>query len=154
MGCSIPRAERSRSPHQFVGYWGYGNAVELAAEIDRSLQQTSGTVQMQRSPVQPDQPIWRVAFVGLDRLPDPQPYLAALSAAELPSPDAWVKLLGCDRLILGREPFGRVPLYWMQIGRVLWFASRLPLLLPLISQPQVSIPALYGYSCFPMFRHR
>jgi hypothetical protein len=43
---------------------------------------------------------------------------------------------GGHRLILGREPFGKVPLYGMQQGQVIWFASRLQLLLPVIENPE------------------
>jgi asparagine synthase (glutamine-hydrolysing) len=79
--------------------------------------------------------------------------LAALSASgvachgESAFADAWV-VHDLDRLRLGREPFGHVPLYWTQIGQVIWFASRLSLLLPLVEAPQISVPAVYGYSCF------
>jgi asparagine synthase (glutamine-hydrolysing) len=95
---------------------------------------------------------WGVAYLGLDEtdidVVTPKGMFAALSAAGFPdSPDAWVKVQG-ECLTLGREPFGRVPLYWTQLGQVIWFASRLQLLLPVIETPQLSIPGLYGYSCF------
>ncbi len=74
--------------------------------------------------------------------------VAALSASGLfTSPDAWVSMRLNDCLILGREPFGKVPLYWFLCGQVIWFASRLQLLLPIV-KPEVSIPGLYGYNCF------
>jgi asparagine synthase (glutamine-hydrolysing) len=69
--------------------------------------------------------------------------------------DCWVSLKGSD-LILGREPFGRTPLYWIECDspeervcqRTIWFASHLQLLLPLIAQPEIDSGGLYGYSCF------
>jgi asparagine synthase (glutamine-hydrolysing) len=61
--------------------------------------------------------------------------------------DCWAKLQGAD-LILGREPFGRTPLYWTEIDATIWFASHLQLLLPLISPPEIDLSGLYGYSCF------
>ncbi|MBF2067093.1 MAG: asparagine synthase [Calothrix sp. C42_A2020_038] len=63
------------------------------------------------------------------------------------SPDAWVRIDN-GNLVLGREPFGRVPLYWMQQEQVIWFASHLQLLLPFIEAPKVNIAAVYGYTCF------
>ncbi|NER05696.1 MAG: asparagine synthase, partial [Okeania sp. SIO3C4] len=60
---------------------------------------------------------------------------------------AWVKQAN-NQLILGREPFGRVPLYWVKIEKVIWFASQFKLLLPIISEPSISIPGFYGYTCF------
>jgi asparagine synthase (glutamine-hydrolysing) len=61
--------------------------------------------------------------------------------------DCWARLQGSD-LVLGREPFGRTPLYWTERDSTIWFASHLQLLLPLLSQPQIDIGGLYGYSCF------
>jgi len=63
-------------------------------------------------------------------------------------PDAAVWLKDGRHLILERDPFGRVPLYWLHQGKTIWFASRLEFLLPLLQTPDISIPALYGYTCF------
>ncbi|MEA5467712.1 asparagine synthetase B family protein [Spirulina sp. 06S082] len=62
--------------------------------------------------------------------------------------DAWVKI-ETDRLILGRESFGRTPLYWLQQEETIWFASHLQLLLllPAIA-PRIDLAGLYGYCCF------
>jgi len=100
----------------------------------------------------PNHPIWNVASTEIDSAPDlptkkgdslrdsyasPTLQIAALSASGLctyPStnglllPDAWVNVRE-NCLILGREPFGRVTLYWTQIGQSIWFASSLQLLL-------------------------
>jgi asparagine synthase (glutamine-hydrolysing) len=69
-----------------------------------------------------------------------------LSASGLVELDAWACVRD-DALVLGREPFGRVPLYWREVEGRIWFSSHLKLLLPL-AQNCVSLPALYGYSCF------
>jgi asparagine synthase (glutamine-hydrolysing) len=60
--------------------------------------------------------------------------------------DCWVRLQGED-LILGREPFGRVPLYWTKIDATIWFATHLQLLLPLIPRSEIDLAGFYGYSC-------
>lgn len=73
--------------------------------------------------------------------------LVSLSADGLSQPHAWVKVIA-NNLILGREMFGRVSLYWTTINQTIWFASRLDLLLPLVESIDVNIAALYGYSCF------
>jgi asparagine synthase (glutamine-hydrolysing) len=60
--------------------------------------------------------------------------------------DCWVRLKKAD-LRLGREPFGRTPLYWTAVDSTIWFASHVQLLLPLISQPEIDVAGFYGYSC-------
>jgi asparagine synthase (glutamine-hydrolysing) len=70
-----------------------------------------------------------------------------MSASGFYEPDTWVRL-EADRLILGREAFGRVPLFWTQQNNVIWFASQLKLLLEIRENPEISIAGLYGYSCF------
>ena len=61
--------------------------------------------------------------------------------------DCWARLKDTD-LILGREPFGKTPLYWLELESTIWFGSHLRLLLPLIPQPEIDLAGLYGYSCF------
>ncbi|WP_310485201.1 asparagine synthetase B family protein [Chamaesiphon sp. VAR_48_metabat_403] len=61
--------------------------------------------------------------------------------------DCWVRLQDTD-LVLGREPFGRTPLYWMERDGTIWFASHLQLLLPLASPSAIDLGGFYGYSCF------
>ena len=61
--------------------------------------------------------------------------------------DCWVRLKDSG-LILGREAFGKTPLYWTEIDSTIWFASHVQLLLPLISQPEIDVAGFYGYSCF------
>jgi asparagine synthase (glutamine-hydrolysing) len=61
--------------------------------------------------------------------------------------DCWVRLKDAD-LVLGREPFGRTPLYWTEIDSTIWFASHVQLLLPLVSTPEIDVAGFYGYSCF------
>lgn len=136
MNASISLSVAS-STRQWVGYWGLGKPGEL----DPLLQSI-----IQRNPCQPWQIISQPSKNGL---------LATLSASGLPSdfahthtqPDIWVKITG-NCLILGREAFGRVPLYWLQQEQVIWFASHFQLLLPLLISPQVNLEAVYGYSCF------
>lgn len=162
MGQTIPL--NALKLHQVVGYWGYGEQANLEERLtdilrhrgDRPARRSSQLPSAIPSPRLPVKCVWGVAYVGLSQT-DCECFspnlLAALSASGLArhsndSPaDAWV-ICHHDRLSLGREPFGHVPLYWMQVDQMLWFASRLSLLLPLVEMPQISIPALYGYSCF------
>ncbi|GET38612.1 asparagine synthetase B family protein [Microseira wollei] len=109
-------------PCHFIGYWGYQKDGSCVWEVNP----TEATPE-------------KLSENGI---------IAAISAGGFSDcPDAWVKVES-DRLILGRDPFGRVPLYWTQVEQVIWFSSQFQQLLPIIKSPQVSIPALYGYSCF------
>ncbi len=111
--------------HRFVGYWGDGNPVDLAQQL-KIVAEDDWCISSQIAP---------------------DGTLISLSAAGLPHADVWVKI-DDNCLKLGRQAFGQVTLYWLQIDRTIWFSSQLQLLLPLVADPQVSIPALYGYSCF------
>lgn len=111
--------------NRFVGYWGYGNPAILAHHL-KLVSEDNWSRSSQ------------LAANGI---------LISLSAAGLPPDDIWVQI-DDNCLRLGRQAFGRVTLYWLQIEQTIWFASQLQLLLPLVEDPQVSIPALYGYSCF------
>lgn len=115
----------ARCQNRFVGYWGYGNRAILAQQL-KMVSEDDWNISSQTAP---------------------NGTLISLSAAGLPPDDVWVRL-DDNCLRLGRQAFGRVTLYWLQIGQVIWFSSQLQLLLPLVEAPQVSIPALYGYSCF------
>ncbi len=132
-------------PSHFVGYWGY------ASETEEVLLGTIAKQYYQRLRTQKN-PVWNVAFISHNQESTIQPNsntIASLSAAGINDcPDAWVLLSSDTTLLLGRDAFGRVPLYWMQQGQVIWFASQLQLLLPLLDKPQVNIAAVYGYSCF------
>ncbi len=129
----------------FVGYWGY------ALEVEEILLGKIAKQHHQRLHIQKN-PVWNVAFISDNQKSIIQPdsnTIASLSAAGIDDlPDAWVRLSNNMTLLLGRDIFGRVPLYWIQQGQVIWFASQLQLLLPLLDAPQVNIAAVYGYSCF------
>jgi asparagine synthase (glutamine-hydrolysing) len=71
-----------------------------------------------------------------------------LTASGLPDDDGVIIEAGAQRLRLRRGAFGRVPLYWTERDGVVWFATQLQLLLPMLSEPKVSLAGLYGYACF------
>jgi asparagine synthase (glutamine-hydrolysing) len=132
---------------QFIGYWGITGQTEphsspailpatILAKITPNIRQGEN---------------WGVGHLGAgftNTIKQNKNIIAAISASGLVDrPDAWVRIEG-DRLILGREPFGRVPLYWAKVEEIIWFSSRFQLLLPIIHSQQVSIPGLYGYCAF------
>ncbi|MBD2520009.1 asparagine synthase [Nostoc sp. FACHB-973] len=152
-------------PLHFLGYWGYGAEHQLEALLTGVLENLSPNLSPTRqealnlgvrglSQFSPQEnhllPVWNVVHIGLDRSCSRlENQIASVSASGiLTSPDAWVSLEENNCLILGREPFGKVPLYWTVQEQVIWFATQLQLLLPILQPPEVSIAGLYGYGCF------
>jgi asparagine synthase (glutamine-hydrolysing) len=157
-------------PHDWIGYWGYGVQPELEQRLSQVLNHCGLSQSRRRSSGAADgtapQDItqWGIAHIGLNQPLPAVPIepgstrrerIATLSASGLDLypqadgsfyPDAWVEVSD-STLILGREPFGRVSLYWLQSQQVVWFASRLQLLLPL-QQVEISVAGLYSYACF------
>lgn len=122
---------------QLVGYWGYGDPAILGQSLKQLLGQGRETDWVVASEPTSDGTLAVLAADGL----------ASAVQPETASADIWVRV-GDHRLTLGRQAFGRVPFYWIQIEQVIWFSSRLETLLALIASPTVNFAALYGYSCF------
>ncbi|BAZ09359.1 asparagine synthase [Calothrix sp. NIES-4071] len=120
--------------YHFVGYWGYDSHQELVSLCRKIKKQHHKLLSnTQHSSLSTQYLTWNIVSLSASGMHD--------------FSDAWVRPED-STLVLGREPFGRVPLYWMQQGQVIWFASQVQLLLPLIQAPEVNINALYGYHCF------
>ena len=125
-------------PYHFIGYWG-------DEKKEFFTQRTRGTKKEGKG----EKFVWDVIYVGCESVPLlSENTIAGISAAGVfDNLDVWVRLES-NRLILGREAFGRVSLFWTQQKGVIWFASQLQLLLEVIEKPEISISGLYGYSCF------
>ena len=121
--------------NQCVGYWGHDSHC-LATKLKKLLARKADTKWQIISPSSVNPISISLSTSGLSD-----------SVSEITSGDIWVRMEE-NSLTLGRQAFGRMPLYWMQSQEVIWFASQLQLLLALISSASVNISALYGYSCF------
>ncbi|MBF2017715.1 MAG: asparagine synthase [Rivularia sp. T60_A2020_040] len=142
---------------EILGYWGCGDLSELETLFGKVLTKASVAKGLQQFSYQNNNCV--AAFAGwnfrnnfsingeniLKKKDFCQVSLSAAGIDELP--DAVIKFEN-ERLILSRDCFGRVPLYWFRQEQVIWFASRLQLLLPVLDLPQVSISGFYGYNCF------
>ncbi|NET30321.1 asparagine synthetase B [Okeania sp. SIO1I7] len=132
--------------YQFIGYWGFGFPSELNTILTKLTEEKKTKLFNFHQGIT----VGGISYIGGEEmeLARGETLIASLSASGLSdSIDAWVKQEN-NQLILGREPFGRVPLYWAKIEKVIWFASQLKLLLPIIYEPSISIPGFYGYTCF------
>lgn len=142
-----------------LGYWGTGNATLLQKQLQQTgaqIDQSRVTLMHSCATTADAIALWGVSLIGKDRptvpatLPALQCRISITGCAPDPTADATVTLYR-DRLILQRDGFGRVPLYWLQTGSILWFASRWQWLYQGLSQqrdrPTLHLPAAYGYAC-------
>lgn len=123
--------------YHFIGYWGEKNEEKLTQRRRDAERGGEG-----------ERFVWNVVYVGCESVPEiEENTIAAVSASGFSDADVWVRVED-DSLILGREVFGKVPLFWSCQNNTIWFASRLDLLLEIMDKPEVCISGLYGYSCF------
>jgi asparagine synthase (glutamine-hydrolysing) len=121
----------------FIGYWG-------EKKEDFFTQRSKGAKRRKEK----EKFVFEVVYLGCESAPEIEKNtIAAISASGFSEPDVWVKVED-DRLILGREVFGRVPLFWTCQNNNIWFASRLEFILEMMDKPEVCLSGLYGYSCF------
>ncbi len=122
----------------FIGFWSQENPKNFR----QTLQNIIGNETIRYGEIQPF--YWGVA--GSNCLGDRT--IASLSVGGFSNTaDAWVKVEE-NRLILGRDPFGRTPLYWLEKDHIIWFASHCQCLLSLLKKPKINLDGLYGYCCF------
>ncbi len=139
-----------------IGCWGCGNLSESEALLSRVFSKASYGKELQRISYE-----YGEIFFSLARWIANQTSIngevivknkdfcqVSLSAAGIPElVDAAIKFEN-KCLVLSRDKIGRVPLYWFRQGKIIWFATRVQLLLPVLDAPQVSISGFYGYNCF------
>jgi len=123
-------------PSHFIGYWGQTDLTKTLSRLVPDYCIRQGKLSQ-----------WAIASESV--LAGDTVTLNAcgrFGPTDLPS-DAWAQV-EAGQLRLGRDPFGRVPLYWMRSQETIWFSTQMQLLLPLIDSPQVSPIALHSYACF------
>ncbi|MEM6753694.1 MAG: asparagine synthetase B family protein [Cyanobacteria bacterium P01_C01_bin.38] len=139
-----------------IGYWGCGNSSESEALLNKVFNKASDKKKLQRVSYAQENCFFCLArwitnqsFIDGEEIVKNQDFCqVSLSAAGIPElADAVIKFEN-KRLILSRDRIGRVPLYWFRQGQIIWFATRMQLLLSVLDSPQVSIPGFYGYNCF------
>ncbi len=139
-----------------LGYWGCGNLSESEI-LSKVFSQASVNKELQQISYQNNDcvgTIFRYNFtnntsINGEGIVNQKDFCqVSVSAAGIPElPDARIKFEN-KRLILSRDCFGRVPLYWFRQQQIIWFATRMQLLLPVLNSPQVSVSGFYGYNCF------
>ena len=139
-----------------IGFWGCGNLSESEALLSRVFSKASNDKELERVSYKIEDCFFSLAgwissktsINGEEIVKNKDFFQVSLSAAGIPElADAAIKFEN-KRLILSRDRIGRVPLYWFRQGEIIWFATRMQLLLSILDSPQVSIQGFYGYNCF------
>lgn len=142
---------------EILGCWGCGDLSELETLFAKVLSKASVAKGLQQFSHQNNNYVatfagWNftnnLSINGKNIIKKKDFCQISLSAAGISELSDAVITFENDRLILSRDCFGRIPLYWFRQQQVIWFASRLQLLLLVLDSPQVSIPGFYGYNCF------
>ncbi len=141
---------------EVFGYWGPGSCEETEERLARSLEQIATTAS--RFTLQHLTNNNKTGSTGamacwgdharLKQSAASGLIVASLAASGLPTDRDIAVEVSRDSLRLKRDSFGRAVLYWTRISDVIWFASRLELLLPILESRNIAIDGLYGYGCF------
>lgn len=134
----------------FIGYWGQGDPAALEQQLSQVLAQVSTLPQYFKPAFSTNQLATSIAVWGdVVRVARTANDLRVSSAASGLAAEQDISVLAEPRrLRLRRDAFGRCTLFWTQQKSLIWFASHLQLLLPLVPEAAISAAALYGYACF------
>ncbi|WP_373535843.1 asparagine synthetase B [Microcoleus sp.] len=123
-------------PAHFIGYWGQADLTKTLSRLVPNYSIRSGKLS--------EWAITSASILAADTVT--LNACGRFQPTDFPG-DAWA-VVESGQLRLGRDPFGRVPLYWMRSQDTIWFSTQMQLLLPLIDSPEVSPIALHSYACF------
>ncbi len=134
----------------FVGYWGSGEKSELDQMLAKILsEQSQAPNNIEHTFANSRTHIHVVGWGKHVQINFQNEKLTASLAASALLTEADVSVdVSRAGLKMRRDDFGRATLFWMQMHGTIWFATKFQLLLPLLDECDVSLPALYGYSCF------
>ncbi len=135
-----------------IGYWHHGPPARAQALLLKCLAASGRTFQqLNRSANDAHNRCFTAALAsagdGVRLHQTDQTLSATLSAAGLPGADGVLIEADTAGLRVRRDPFGCVPLFVTQRDGVVWFATRLQLLLPLFESARISSEALTAYAC-------
>ncbi|MBS1808731.1 MAG: asparagine synthase [Acidobacteria bacterium] len=134
----------------FIGFWGHAKIEDVDQQLSQVLAQVGDLPHYLKQNYGQVGVVTGIATWGkyVNASLKEGVLTTSLAASGLMS-EASVKVAAQSNLLkLTRDEFGRAALFWMQQKSVVWFASHLQLLLPLLEDITISAPALYGYACF------
>lgn len=134
----------------FIGYWGQGKQEALDKQMSQVLSQVGSLPHYLKHSFTQTSTSTGIAAWGRHvrvKLLDDK-LTAAVAASGLQAEQDVSVVAQANKLQLSRDAFGRSTIFWSQQKSVVWFASHLQLLLPLLDDATISHAALYGYACF------
>ncbi len=134
----------------FVGYWGSGNQSEFNYLLAKILPEQTHNSHIIEHTFANSRNFFRVVGWGKHVQTNFQNEKLSVSLAASALPDEVDVSVEISRagLKMQRDDFGRATLFRVQTHDAIWFATQLKFLLPLLDEAEISLPALYGYSCF------
>lgn len=133
----------------FLGYWGQGQQADIDTQLVKVLARVPSPPQYLKHSFEKSSLLVGLISWGKHiraQLQD-EVLTASLAASGLRH-EADVRVVAQQNLLkLYRDAMGRVTLYWMQQKGLVWFASHLQLLAPLLETKTISTAGLYGYAC-------
>ncbi len=133
----------------FLGYWGQGQQADIDKQLDKVLARAPSHPQHYKHSFEKSSLLVGLVAWGRHICTQFQPEMltASLAASGLPE-EADVSVVARPNLLqLQRDAMGRVTLYWTQQKGLVWFASHLQWLAPLLETKAISTAGLYGYAC-------
>ena len=134
----------------FLGYWGQAQQTDIDRQLAAVFASQSTPPQVfkhsfAKSPLLTGLLAWgNYVRAGLRD----ENLTITLAASGLPDEEDVSIVAQADWLRLRRDAMGRGSLYWVQQKGLVWFASQLRMLVPLLDSKTIATAGLYGYTCF------
>lgn len=134
----------------FLGYWGQGQQAEIDKQLVNVLARVPALPNYLKHSFTKASLITGLVSWGkhVRAQLNEETLTVSLAASALRGEQDVSVVAQHNLLKLHRDAMGRVTLYWMQQKGLVWFASHLQLLLPLLENRTISAAGLYGYACF------
>jgi asparagine synthase (glutamine-hydrolysing) len=133
-----------------LGYWGQASPEEIETQLNRVIARVPSLPQYHKHSFAKSSMLTGLIVWGnYIRTKWNDDVLTVSQAASGLRHEQDIAIVAQPNLIrLNRDAMGRVTLYWMQQKGLVWFASHLQLLVPLLETEAISMAGLYGYACF------
>lgn len=135
--------------NKFLGYWGQAKPEDVETQLTSVLARVPSIPKYLKHSFEKSSLLAGLVAWGPHlRTQLKDEVLTVSLAASALRDEQDVRVVAQQNLLkLHRDAMGRVTLYWMPQKGLVWFASHLQLLVPLLESPTISPAGLYGYAC-------